>query len=330
MAIYHGGKMASVAGNGKRKLSIFGNGDHMYELMLRKLQVSWSAEDVPSDMISTDINSRGIVVAGNQKNTVFCYDNTGKKLWQHEFIDESQKPIFALKISDDGFVYGTRTLYAFKLNLQTGALVWDKNIGSSPYNQGKNLVMMDGYLYVGAISTLTKLDTNGNTVWTVKPDNYDAASMYGYDDKIYSTNSVGKMSWHDSNGNLVGSVKSLSYYGISLAVSRLGDMVVGSSQGVLAVYNPDGSMRWKYNMGQAATSTFAAAVRAVAVDYNGNVYAGSDAKKLYKFDKSGNLIWAVATSTLATQGIINSIAVLGEQGLVYTDNYGSTVMLKQF
>jgi len=128
MAIYRGGKLANIAGSGKRKLSIFGKGDRMYELMLRKLQVSWSAEDVPSDMISTDISSQGIVVSGNQKNMVFCYDSTGKQLWKHDFLDEIQRPIFALKISDDGFVYGTRTMYAFKLNLKTGWEFWFQSV----------------------------------------------------------------------------------------------------------------------------------------------------------------------------------------------------------
>ncbi|WP_143463333.1 outer membrane protein assembly factor BamB family protein [Levilactobacillus enshiensis] len=321
MAIYHGGKVASITGTDKRKLSMFGKNERMYELMLRKVQVSWTAEDVASDMISTDINSQGFVVSGNQKNTVFCYDSAGKQLWKHEFLDEIQKPIFALKISD-GFVYGTRTMYAFKLNLKTGALVWDKNIESSPYEDGKNLVMMEGYLYIGTISALTKIDTNGNTIWEKTLSNYGAAAMYTHNSLVYSTNSIGRTSWHDVDGNLVGSMRSLPYYGLSLAVSRLSDVIVGSAQGTLVVYKSDGTVRWKYDMGQVP-------VRAVSIDYNGNIYAGSDAKKLYKFDKSGNLIWAVDTSTLATQGIVTDISILGEQGIAYVDNYGSTVMLKQ-
>ena len=87
------------------------------------------------------------------------------------------------------------------------------------------------------------------------------------------------------------------------AVAPDGTVVVGSGDGMLYAFNPDGSTRWTYYAGNPFDTT------AAAIAGDGTVYASSSyGGPLYSFYAAGGLKWS---ASLPAGAIVNGAAALG-------------------
>ncbi len=99
----------------------------------------------------------------------------------------------------------------------------------------------------------------------------------------------------------------------SPAVSRDGDIVIGTSDFKVLAIKSDGTLRWTYRTESNVNSS-------PVIGNNGRVYVGSSDNRIYALDSTGALAWSYETG-----GPVESSPLLGNDGTVYVGSNDNNI-----
>ena len=182
--------------------------------------------------------------------------NTNFTLWTYKTDDR----VISSPAISNGIVYvGSEDNNVYALNATTGALIWTYTTGADVMSSP---AVANGIVYVGSL-----------------------------DHNVYALNATtGELIWTYTTESFVRSSPAVSFRKKQVYLEPLrGTVYIGSDDNNLyALDATTGSLRWKYNTGNAVTSSPAV--------YNEVVYVGSGGNNVYALNATtGELIWSYTT-----------------------------------
>src|SRR2546427_3951695 len=242
-----------------------------------------------------------VIHADNDYLTV-KFDNAGNLLWAVRFDTGTNDFAYALAVDQSGNAYVTGSSGTLKYSTD-GVLLWANGCRGETLKLSS---LADAILVASAGSCgLTKLDANGNSLWTttipaVPPFNESGVLAVDQQTNVFvaGTDSQGQLETvrFDQDGNRVWTATNNgSSYPTGLVLDSAGNVIVSGDYSTLK-YDPDGNLLWSQpSLGYAEGLT---------VDRVGNVYVcgymnrtlsprnGYEATAaVLKYDTDGNLLW---------------------------------------
>ncbi|MEJ2696608.1 MAG: PQQ-binding-like beta-propeller repeat protein [Candidatus Sulfobium sp.] len=105
----------------------------------------------------------------------------------------------------------------------------------------------------------------------------------------------------------------------SPAIAPDGTLYAGSGNDFLYAVNPDGTLKWTYEAGQAAGQAMSASP---AIGSDGTIYAASYDRQLYALSPDGALKWVFPTKT-----VLSSSPAIGSDGTIYAGGTNMDVLV---
>ena len=253
---------------------------------------------------SPAIDDKGIIYLGGNKNLYAIYPN-GTLKWNYtngNYISSSPA------IGGDGIIYYGNYYKLSALN-PDGTMKWNfTTLGIILFSPPA--IGSDGTIYVGSEdSHLYALYLNGTEKWNFTDNGTIIASpAIGSDgtiyivsgNNLYGITSTGNLKWKYSitNNTFPGLIS-------SPAIGSNGVIYVGSDNGFLYAFNPEGTLKWKYQTGNGIYSS-------PCIGSDGTVYVGSGDGYVYALNPEGALKWKYQTG----HGI-DSSPCIGSDGTLY-------------
>ncbi len=133
-----------------------------------------NSEDLSSLAVSTPLERGQFIIAKFNHDEVVAIDkNTGEELWSNGLVSQQRSGLVARSSfnSNSSFHLGENYLvtsnskgHIFKIDLQTGAVVWDKDIAAT----GKSWLVGDHLFFISTSNDLIALDTHdGKVTWVL-------------------------------------------------------------------------------------------------------------------------------------------------------------------
>ena len=244
------------------------------------------------------IDKNGIIYTGSEQ--LYAIYPNGTVKWTLD-ID-----VWGIAIAKDGTIYAsTWWKYFYAIN-PDGTIKWKCDLKDAAC--GDPVIGEDGTIYVGTTDPLVAngkfyaIYPNGTIKWSVKIDGCSSAVIHnntiytdchrdGYLYAIYANN--GTIKWKSWEGAF--------HTSFGPSVDEEGIIYYGSRNGYLYAFYPNGTLKWKYNIG----STYMPPV----ISENGTLYIASGSK-VYAFDRNGTLLWKTKAYTA------NNLAI-DKNGVIY-------------
>ncbi|MCD6541799.1 MAG: PQQ-like beta-propeller repeat protein [Thermoplasmata archaeon] len=243
---------------------------------LPKWKVNISGIDIPSPVI----DKNGVIYTGSHK--LYAIYPNGTIKWVLNIS------VWGLAIARDGTIYVStwgKNLYAVNPD---GTIKWKCNLRDGA--SGDPLIGRDGTIYIGTLDSLLAdgrfyaVYPNGTIRWSVNLDGCSSAVIHndtiytdccrdGYLYAIYANN--GTIKWKKWEG-------SVGHLSSGPSVDKEGIVYYGSRNGYIYAFYPNGTLKWKYNIG----GTYMPPV----ISENSTLYIASGSN-VYAFDRNGTLLW---------------------------------------
>ncbi len=247
------------------------------------------------------IDKNGTIYTGSYCSGLYAIYPNGTIKWTLD-ID-----VWGIAIARDGTIYvggWERYLYAISPD---GTIKWKCKINGGAC--GYPLIGEDGTIYVGSSHPLTAngkfyaIYPNGTIKWRVDLDGCSSAvlnnnTIYtdcfrdGYLYAIYANN--GTIKWKKWEGSF-----GTASYGSS--VDERGIVYYASQNGYLYAFYPNGTLKWKYNIGGSYTPP--------AISKDGTLYVASGSN-VYAFNSNGSLLWKRKTYSARS-------LIIDKNGVIY-------------
>ena len=247
------------------------------------------------------IDKNGTIYTGSYCSGLYAIYPNGTIKWTLD-ID-----VWGIAIARDGTIYvggWERYLYAISPD---GTIKWKCKINGGAC--GYPLIGEDGTIYVGSSHPLTAngkfyaIYPNGTIKWRVDLDGCSSAvlnnnTIYtdcfrdGYLYAIYANN--GTIKWKKWEGSF-----GTASYGPS--VDERGIVYYASQNGYLYAFYPNGTLKWKYNIGGSYTPP--------AISKDGTLYVASGSN-VYAFNSNGSLLWKRKTYSARS-------LIIDKNGVIY-------------
>ena len=276
------------------------------------------------------IGPDGTIYFGSMDNNLYALNPDGSLKWSFPTDDNVN---CTPAIASDGTIYwGNWEKYFYATN-PDGSLKWKLDVGG-PTGPSSPAIGQDGTIYIGVsyVGTyndgyLYAINPDGSIKWTLKLGSADCAfssPAIGPDGTIYIVSidiiylwfSPENMDYYlhavDSNGH-----QKWEYYlgrgdvewdaPPSPVVGADGSIYVGSRVGWLYALTPEGSLKWKFSVGDDYISS-------PLIGSDGTLYVGTSNNTIYALDpNNGSIKWSLSPET---RGWI-SCEVIGSDGIFY-------------
>jgi parallel beta-helix repeat protein len=287
--------------------------------------LKWTYTTASNILGSPAIGKDGTIYISDWENsTLYAINSNGTLKWKYNMgnYNYGSSPT----IGSDGTIYipntnaTNGTLYAI---YPSGKLKWTCTIGGAIHGSSA-AIASDGTIYIeNENGTLFAINPDGSSKWQYtfyKKDSYRTTIYYsspsiGSDGTIYIlvyawgcdylvaiNGATGKPEWNYPSGWGIEE----SFYGAP-AISSDGTIYFISTSKIYAV-NPDGTLKWTYSTGGAATSE----ATSVTIGSDGTIYFGSSTG-LYAITDNGTeglLKWSYATGKICASPTISSDGTL--------------------
>ncbi|MFA5212285.1 MAG: PKD domain-containing protein, partial [Methanoregula sp.] len=201
---------------------------------------------------------------------------------------------------------------------QSNSTLWVKT-GTLVYSYSTPVLGSDNSIYLASISSIRKLDSDGNLLWvnsTLQTINTPALGLDGtiyagtLSGGVYAINPDGSIQWNYPTGGI-------NSYGGSPAIGSDGTIYIGSTDKNLYALNPNGTLKWQ-------NSTPAPISSGPAIGSDGTVYVVSGTDP-YAFNPDGTVKWiSSAFMSVGSGGRGYSSPVIGPDGTIYITVYQGT------
>ncbi len=201
---------------------------------------------------------------------------------------------------------------------QSNSTLWVKT-GTLVYSYSTPVLGSDNSIYLASISSIRKLDSDGNLLWvnsSLQTINTPALGSDGtiyagtLSGGVYAINPDGSIQWNYPTGGI-------NSYGGSPAIGSDGTIYIGSTDKILYALNPNGTLKWQ-------NSTPAPISSGPAIGSDGTVYVVSGTDP-YAFNPDGTVKWiSSAFMSVGSGGRGYSSPVIGPDGTIYITVYQGT------
>jgi outer membrane protein assembly factor BamB len=258
---------------------------------------------------------------------IYSLDRTGQELWKFETAFEQGYVAWwegNITIGPDGTLYAGNDDFKMYAISPDGQEKWSfetrNNVWSAP------AIGAAGHIYFGSLDLhLYCLDHDGGLVWKKLLDGPIVASPALSPDKTVLYLGTFGSSFYaidTQNGDVLWQVKAREHVYSSAAVGLDGRIYVGSADGSLYAYSPQGERLWSYDTGDPIRSS-------PIVGPDGTIYFGCGNGKLYAINPDGSRKWSYDT-TIEDRNDLNAspslardyVIISGEKGYVYGIPYG--------
>ncbi|MBN2229007.1 MAG: PQQ-like beta-propeller repeat protein [Candidatus Thorarchaeota archaeon] len=292
-------------------------------VMISATMISFLAENTGADNSGSD--DVWPVLGGDPQHTgqsqFDTSDNKGGVVWS--MTQTSMWPSVA--IDDDGMIYAPITgigLSGYLLAINpNGTVNWTFHTGG--YVETCPVITEDGSIYFGSHDgNFYALFPNGTEKWRASYNSPDVYSPVMDDQGLIYFLAHGKLHCLDQHGNEHWNFSAHSIDPMTPALSHHGEIILGTSEGILYCVYPNGTLRWSSEVGEEIAGT-------ISIDSNGNIYCidrGADA--LLSVDSEGQLRWSypIVYGTHGASIGIDGTVYCGEgYNLVALDSNGSLI-----
>ena len=227
------------------------------------------------------IDNEGIIYFGEDDLYAFYPNGTLKWIYDTPMSIESSPAI-----DENGIIYvGTvhaMPNYLFAIYSNNGTLKWKYGTGNHIYSSPA--IANDGTIYFGdANNNIRALNSDGTLRWSYKTDHVVYSSpAIGKDSTVYcGSHDTHLYALYPNNGTLKWKYKTGHWIRVSPCIADDGTIYVVSLDDYLHAVNPDGTLKWKTNVGAGTSPT---------IGQDGTIYAGYS--KLYALNPiDGSVKW---------------------------------------
>lgn len=210
----------------------------------------------------------------------------------------------------DGTIFVSACGILSAIDPEDGTLLWTFNGGN--YSRSVPAIAADGTIYWGFADSFVALAATGgikwgwtdlsfNWVFGSSPVIAEDDTVYFTHDGLFSLSADGDIRW----------VYPFSWFSHSSpAIGADGTIYVGSGDGNLYAFNPDGSVKWRREISTYDNSP--------SIGSDGTVYIGAYSAKLYAYNPDGTLLWKFETEeTRFYDSSVYSPPTIGADGTIY-------------
>jgi sugar lactone lactonase YvrE len=295
---------------------------------------------VISKKIRFGYSASGIVIGKGQRifftgyhppGGLYCFDYDGNNIWRKEIGLSSSTP---LVLNNNNIC--TASLWGLVNFDQNGDKTWtrkaDVNLNDdSIMSIGINVDKQGNIYYVDRTNTLKVINQNGELLWKLKDTRFlssaDSAPSFSPDGNTLYVQGTSvsifavdinshKIKWTYEAGKLLSSPVIDNAGNIYLIPGN-----IGAENGRIVSLTPMGNVRWGFDFVCKGILDNTEPT----IDYNGNIYFGSDT--LFSFTNSGKLRWKVA---LENFGIVSALVCDRENTIYVGTSHGNERINKLF
>jgi len=243
----------------------------------------WKFETEGEVVSSPTIADDGTIYFGSKGGHLYALNPNGTERWSFNAGEISSSPA----ISEDGTIYVgsySGTLFALE---KDGELKWSLNLGV--YISNSPVIDDDGNIYLGA-NEVVAVTPEGEKKWTYsegtdtsvytspaisRDGNLYFGSRYIEEKKpkLIKLDADGNLSWKQNLDSYISSITGSPVIGGSETI------YVGSWDGTMHAFNPNGVKKWNFTVRGMIDSS-------PTIGYNGTVYFGTRSRKLYALGRS--------------------------------------------
>lgn len=210
-------------------------------------------EDLSSLAVSTPLESDKFVVAKFSNDEIVALDKaTGEELWSNGLVSQQRFGLIAranfnsnssFHLSDNYLVTSNSKGNVFKLDLQTGTVLWHKDVAAT----GKSWLVGNTLFFISSANDLVALDTHdGSAAWVLSlvkqdEDGKPVADLYVSnpvvaDGHVYVLNNKGELIQVNASTGTITSTIPISADAYLGPIFVNGHMLIVSNNGGLDVY----------------------------------------------------------------------------------------------
>lgn len=210
----------------------------------------------------------------------------------------------------DGTIYVSACGNLFAISPEDGTILWTVTGGNS--SRSTPAIATNGMIYWGFADTFVAItatgeiewrwtNLSGNLVFGSSPVIAEDGSVYFTHDGLFSFSGNGGLRW----------VYRFSWFSHSSpAIGIDGTIYVGSGDGNLYAFDPNGNVKWR-----RAISTYDSSP---SVGSDGTIYIGTYRAKLYAYNPNGTLLWIFESDeSRFYDSSIYAPPVIGPDGTIY-------------
>jgi outer membrane protein assembly factor BamB len=212
--------------------------------------------------------------------------------------------------SSDGTIYISACGNLSAVNPDDGSIIWTLLGGN--LSRSTPAIGDDGMIYWGFADTFVAITTTGEIEWgwtnlslnyafASSPAVANAGSIYVTHDGLFAFSRDGSPQW----------VYPFSWFSHSSpAIGSDGTVYVGSGDGNLYAFAPDGGIKW-----QRSISTYD---NSPSIGSDGTIYIGTNTATIYAYDPDGTLQWSFASyESQFHDASLYAPPVIGADGTIY-------------
>lgn len=260
--------------------------------------------DVKSSAV---IDIHGNIYFGSTDDYLYAVKNDGTLKWKYDTGDINSSP----SIGPDGTIYVSSTKGLYALNAD-GTYKWSKYLLFNYYDSSPT-IDSNGTIYIGRYGNynLYAINPDGSIKWEFYSGQSPLYPSIGPDSTIYFSSGSYLYALNFS-GSLKWKLKAHDYRTIDTypAIDSNGTIYIGVKQDKFYAINPDGGVKWSFEIGNNSCSS-------PAISSDGIIYFGAG-HFIYALNIDGSLIWKYEINNY----VASSPAISSDQSIYFGSSDG--------
>ena len=265
---------------------------------------------------SPTIGPDGTVYVVDHRNVIYAFDPaTGARRWTNRDYESDNVWAVGQKtpaIAADGTLYVCIDYSLYALEPHEGRELWRQEMRGSNYCATSAVVDGDGIIYIASNDWFYAFEPDGSPHWpqpfemTLVAEKSLSSPAIGADGVIYfgseragatgffyAVNPDGTLRWrHEVPGQrYVRASPAIGSDGTIYVTTKAYVDAAGAQPALCLAFNPDGTLRWIYEIPPTSESIPADSYTSPAIGADGTIYFAAENGYIFALDPDGELLW---------------------------------------